>query len=149
MAYPILKKTFTGEPDRTISEYKMAPNMILSNLTVQQRETADHIFVTGGGRNLYMLPAAPNRRVTLEAVMAHFRKITKQDLQLKFHWIACQQLGLKAAGGGTFGVNASDRTFQTGHRGQYLFKWVDSSGNQQSKYVSSDSSIHDVHDAVV
>lgn len=149
MAYPILRNTFTGESERTIPAYMMVPNMTLSSLTAAQRHTAGTIFAAGAGRNLYMLPAAPpTKRVTLEAVMERFRKITDLDLELRFHWLACQHLGLKAVGGGALGVNASDRTFQTGHRGQYLLKWVDSDGIAQQKYVSSQSSIHKVHDDV-
>jgi len=142
MAYPILGNTYTNQHERVIEQYKLVPDMVLSNLTVGQRQTATNIFSGGGGRNLYMLPASPPRRVTLSALMKWFREKVSDDVMLQFHWIACQQLGLKAVGGGEFGVNASDRSNQVGHEGEYLLKWRDGDGVEQTRFLQSDSTFN-------
>ncbi|MCB2135610.1 MAG: hypothetical protein KDE08_06645 [Rhodobacteraceae bacterium] len=149
MAYPILENAYSGEADRTIGQFMQVPNMQLSSLTQTQQNSADDLFAKGGGRNLYTLPPAPPVvRISLEKIVdmhvAALERSGKRNVELRFHWIACQQLGLKSKGGGEAGVNASDRSNQSGHKGQYLFKWRDDNGVLQERFVASESTFNKV-----
>lgn len=138
----ILNGTFAGQFERTIGAFHAVPNLRMSSLTQGQYDWADATFVPGG-RVLYRLPPAPpTQRFFLSQMMQAFTDAWGRDAQIDYHWLCCQALGLDKVGGGEVGLNASDRTAQTGHEGEYLFKWKDGNGVEQTKWVKSNSSIH-------
>lgn len=143
MVVQILQNSYAGELERTVGEFQTVPNLRLSSLSVGLHNWATGTFVNGGGRNLWMLPPDPPHRARmLSDLMAGFRENVDSKTTIDFRWLCCQALGLKQAGGRAEGVNASDRTAQAGHEGEYLFKWTDSDGVAHQKWVKSNSSIH-------
>lgn len=104
MEYQILDGTYS-DVERTIEEFKQCPNMTLyaqatswteeSKKRLQSRNDIDWALVTLGG----------NKRIQLSSVFKYFAN--KQE-NAEFHWLACQDLGLKAVGGQDHGVNACD-----------------------------------------
>jgi len=139
----MVKQIMAGTYTKTESEhgaFKTVPNLQISSLTQGQVNNA---YTWGGGVSPYILhtlPVAPKTRLSLSDVMADCT--AAYGKKLDFHWLCCQSLGLSKVGGREFGLNASDRTAQSGHNGQYLFKWKDVNGIQQQKWVKSNNSMH-------
>jgi hypothetical protein len=150
MVAKIFRGTHVGEMDRTIGAYHTVPNLRMSSLTVGQKTWAEDEWDASparAGNGLWMLaPAPPTQRISLGAIMTGLRASVDRDIgdstEVEFRWLCCQALGLKQVGGREHGLNASDRTAQAGHMGEYLFKWTDSNGVAQQKFVKSNSSIH-------
>jgi hypothetical protein len=139
MVVQILGGSYAGEPDRQIGEFKSVPNVRMSSLTQGQVDNANKWY-SGAGAVLHMLPAAPPVvRKTLQELMDEC--IQSIDTSIDFHWLCCQSLTLTQKGGRALGLNASDRTAQSGHEGYYLFKWKEG-GVDKEKWVKSNSSIH-------
>jgi len=144
MVAKIFDGSFAGELERTVGQFMTLPNLRMSSLTVGQKTWAENMWAgspIAPGKGILMLPAAPpTQRRTLDELMASAVKQLGNDIQ--FRWLCCQSLALKQVGGRALGLNASDRTAQTGHEGHYLFKWTDENGLAHQKWVRSDSSIH-------
>lgn len=139
MVQKIFAGTYLGDFDRTIEAFGTVPNLRMDSLTTAQRQWAIN-STAGSGKTLVMLPAAPpNRSRTLAQLMEW--SVENIGPELDFRWLCCQSLSLKQQGGRKLGLNASDRTAQDGHEGQYLFKWVEN-GVEQTRWVNSNSSIH-------
>ena len=138
----IFQGTYNGTLDREIGEFMTVPDLRMSSLTQGQYDWADANFVPNG-RVLYRLaPKPPTQRFKLSEMMSAFTEAWGKDTAIEYEWICCQSLGLDRKGGRKLGLNASDRTAQVGHEGQYLFKWKDEHGANQQKWVQSNSSIH-------
>jgi hypothetical protein len=138
MVLQILNGTYTGEFDRTVPAFHSAPNVQISSLTPALVKWAKDNNTSG--TTMVLMPASPPVvRMSLEKVMDLAIKAIGPDLD--FRWLCCQALQLKKAGGGELGVNASDRTAQAGHEGEYLLKWVEN-GVEKTRWVKSSSSIH-------
>lgn len=140
MVAQILNNSFAGTLDRTIGEFKKAPNCRMSSLTADQKDWATQQAQGKGYRLLTLQAAPPVVRMDLAQLLDHCR--SKYQGELDIRWLCCQSLSLKQVGGRGLGLNASDRTAQAGHEGEYLFKWKDAGGAEQAKWVKSDSSIH-------
>lgn len=144
MVRQILLGTMTQGYDRTVGQFETVPNLVLSSLTAGQHTWASSTIVPNG-RLLWMLPPSPpTRRYKLDFIMEQFVEALEPSANnpLNFEWLCCQSLSLNKVGGRSLGLNASDRTVQAGHGGQYLFKWVDGTGAAQTKWVQSNSSLH-------
>jgi hypothetical protein len=139
MVKQILEGAYAGDTDRTIGEFKAAPNLQMSSLTHDQMKWANQTFA-GTGAVLHMLPAGPPmKRKSLEALIDECVQAFGKEIE--FHWLCCQSLALTQMGGRAVGLNASDRTAQEGREGYYLFKWKEG-GQEKTKWVKSNSSIH-------
>lgn len=139
MVEQILDNNYIGELERTIGPFGTVPNLRLSSLTQAQRDWAIQ-KADASGLLLVTLPAAPpNHRMSLEELMAWC--VENIGSELDFRWLCCQSLSLTQTGGRALGLNASDRTVQEGHRGEYLLRWKEN-GVEKTKWVRSESSIH-------
>lgn len=142
MVRQIFQATYTGTIDREIGAFMTVPDLRMDSLTQGQYDWADANFIANN-RVLYRLaPEPPTQRFKLSEMMDTFTQAWGRDTPIEYEWICCQALGLDQKGGGELGLNASDRTAQAGHAGEYLFKWKDGNGNPQQKWVKSNSSIH-------
>lgn len=138
MVEQILTGTYTGDFDRTVPAFHSAPNVQMSSLPASLAQWAKDKNTTG--ISMVLLPNSPPVvRMSLEKLME--LSIGAFGSDLDFRWLCCQALQLKDTGGRAQGVNASDRTAQAGHEGEYLFKWVEN-GVEKTKWVKSNSSIH-------
>jgi hypothetical protein len=139
MVEQILDNNYLGELERTIGPFGTVPNLQLSSLTQDQYQRAFDKVAVSGLVLVSLPPAPPVIRTTLEKAMAWC--VENIGSELDFRWLCCQSLSLTQVGGRALGLNASDRTVQQGHEGEYLLRWTEN-GVEKTKWVRSESSIH-------
>lgn len=127
MVEALLEDKWTGKAERVVTEYKAVPNMKLSPLTPAQLAGDKLKYSTKPGR-VYV---STNKASSLDLTMKDLRTEHASE-ELNFHWLCCQELELKLAGGRTLGVNSGD--FR--HLGFYMLMWTDEQGVFKWKRVA-------------
>ncbi|APR81587.1 Hypothetical protein A7982_06936 [Minicystis rosea] len=120
-ARAILGNTWTGQPDRVVGEYKSVPDFELVPLSVTELEGDKKARHHAPGRGFF----SAGNQMRLSQAIEQCRKDMGLSEEINFHWLCCQELMLKRAGGGKFGVNAGDQVHKFG---VYQFMWTDFEG---------------------
>ena len=120
MEYQILEGKYT-EIERTIDEFNQCPNMILSGQEASWTERSKNKLKHRNDIDWGLITPPEHGRYALSQIFAYYEK--KQEA-VELHWMACQTLGLKSAGGSAVGVNAGDFAHDSSKPAQFRISKV-------------------------
>ena len=104
MEYLILAGTY-NKVERVVEEYKMCPNMKLYPQDDGWTTRSSNELAKRADKTDVYLVTVPSEMLLSDVIKD---LIGPNDTDVEFHWMACQALGLKSAGGAALGVNACD-----------------------------------------